>query len=534
LVGNETVADLAAPSITRERAAVASWSVSRFIVAAAFIVGTALRLGPVLLADFPLNDGGMFFAMIRDLQAAHYQLPLFTSYNNAGIPFTYPPLPFYLAGILDDLTPLSLFDVLRFFPALTTMLSMVAFYRLARSFHSSSAGVAASVVTFALLPESFIWPIMGGGLTRAMGMLFALLAMREAYRLYSRDEPRAVPWLIVWCSLTALSHIEWVWLLAVTCGAMCLSHCRSRRALMLSIGVAFTTLICTAPWWAWVLIHHGWAPFDAALKSGYGTTANAAAGAIAPAQVLATVAVLVILALRKRRLFCFGWIGLILLFNLRSLFRFATIPIALATGQLFDGPPNASGVPTAEGASAEPPRGASAALRLGFPLALALLTWIEVLGPLMLTQGLGYLVPLAGNERAAMEWIDRSTPESSTFLVVTGNSWAVDRSAEWFPVLANRTSVATVQGTEWLPGGAFERAIDAQVEFGQCLHTEVQCIDTWADALGASFTHVYLASHSVGDCCDALQEAMRNDPAYALIHEAGGVSIFARLPAPRP
>jgi len=49
-----------------------------------------------------------------------------------------------------------------------------------------AAGAAA--ITFALVPDSFDMEIRGGGLTRAPGELFALLAVGQIYRL-SRDEP---------------------------------------------------------------------------------------------------------------------------------------------------------------------------------------------------------------------------------------------------------------------------------------------------------------------------------------------------------
>lgn len=431
-------------------------SAARVVLLAAIAVGTVVRLAPALAADFPVNDGGLFYAMIRDLQQAEYRLPLFTSYNSAGIPFAYPPFPFFLAGLLDDVTPLSLLDVLRFVPAIAAVLSIGAVYLLARSFHSSEAGVAASVATFALVPESFVWPIMGGGLTRALGMVFALLGMREAHRLYAEDRPQAVPWLILWSSLAILSHLEWALFLAITSAALCISFCRSRRALVASALIASATIVSTAPWWATVLLSHGWAPFAAALLSGHGTTADFAAGLISPAQVLVLAAVLILLALRRRRPFFLGWVGLILLFNLRSLFRFAAVPIALANGDFFDRPTISEGGLDAPALRRTTMERAS---RLAFGVAVAFMLYVEVVTPLALTGGLIHLGALAPEERAAMAWISEHAPESGRFLVISGDGWAIDRSAEWFPVLANRTSVGTVQGTEWLPGGAFAARI---------------------------------------------------------------------------
>src|SRR5687767_5953919 len=71
----------------------------------ALLFGALVRFLPAILNGFPLNDGGMFHAMTQDLQVNQYLLPHFTSYNSGNIPFTYPPLGFYVAASLSDLLP---------------------------------------------------------------------------------------------------------------------------------------------------------------------------------------------------------------------------------------------------------------------------------------------------------------------------------------------------------------------------------------------------------------------------------------------
>ena len=75
---------------------------SRAALLAALVIGALVRGWHVWEVDFPLNNGGLFYAMVRDIQRAHYHLPAFTSYNGAHIPFGYSPLGFYLAGVLND------------------------------------------------------------------------------------------------------------------------------------------------------------------------------------------------------------------------------------------------------------------------------------------------------------------------------------------------------------------------------------------------------------------------------------------------
>src|SRR5215470_9642735 len=66
----------------------------------ALVIGGAIRLFYVAHADFPLNDGGLFYTMTEDLRADKYVLPFYTSYNGGSIPYAYPPLAFYLSAAL--------------------------------------------------------------------------------------------------------------------------------------------------------------------------------------------------------------------------------------------------------------------------------------------------------------------------------------------------------------------------------------------------------------------------------------------------
>jgi hypothetical protein len=67
---------------------------------------------------------------------------------------------------------------------------------------------------------------------------------------------------------------------------------------------------------------------------------------------------------------------------------------------------------------------------------------------------------LSQPERSAMMWIARNG-RSASFAVITKPPWVYDRTAEWLPYLGGAQSTTTVQGTEWLPGGVFQRMMKA-------------------------------------------------------------------------
>src|SRR5512143_1715660 len=77
------------------------------ILLLAVCLGVFARVAPVLMAKFPINDGGMFYTMVQDLIANHFRLPAYTTYNLSSIPYLYPPLGFYLIAVLHTITGIS-------------------------------------------------------------------------------------------------------------------------------------------------------------------------------------------------------------------------------------------------------------------------------------------------------------------------------------------------------------------------------------------------------------------------------------------
>lgn len=149
-----------------------SRSTTIFLLILALLFGAYARLILVMQNDFPILDGGLFYAMTNDLLANHWHLPLTTSYNRLDIPFAYPPLPFYLLAGIHSLTGFDLLTLLRWLPALLSLLTIPVFYLMARAMLESESLGALATLIFAMLPRSWEWLIMGGGITRATGTLF--------------------------------------------------------------------------------------------------------------------------------------------------------------------------------------------------------------------------------------------------------------------------------------------------------------------------------------------------------------------------
>lgn len=82
----------------------------------------------------------------------------------------------------------------------------------------------------------------------------------------------------------------------------------------------------------------------------------------------------------------------------------------------------------------------------------------------------GTFTALPAAEREAMRWVSANTPPDSRFLVRAFSPlwFGLDPSSEWFPVLAQRQSIATVQAYEWLPHDQFYHRADVYNALHAC------------------------------------------------------------------
>ncbi len=517
------------------------WAIGSIAVA---LVAFMVRALFVLPAGFPLNDGGLFVVMSEDIQRAGYALPHFTTYNPSGIeggdiPFAYPPLAFYLAALMEDLTPFSMLEVYWLLPLTGSMLTVAGIYVVGRTFFEGRLVPLLAAVAFALTPRSFTWLIMGGGLTRSLGLAAALFAL-AAYRSAFNDEestPRRWRMLIAATLLSAITlatHLEAAVLLAT---AILLSSVakptRWRAGVFVAVGLG--TVVLTTPWWATVLARHGLEPFLAASDYGGDVLSD---GLIAPnlferlitpvithepffAVVGATGALGAFIALARGQWVLPALWGALILLGMRALATFSVVPTALlagyATVEVL--------IPIIRSASRTD---ATDSIRAEFamwrPALLAgLVLGILFYGATHQSRGeAAFLRPLSEADQRAMLWANRALPPDSAFLVIPARVWPADREGEWLPALADRPAVNVPQGYEWVED-EFSRRVYLHDLAWSCWYQDADCIEEVAELV--DFTHVYLPPN----CCDPLLASFIRDDRYD-IEYLDGAAIVRRTP----
>jgi hypothetical protein len=492
-------------------------------VIVAMELGAFIRLFIVSQSDFPLNDGGLFMVMTQDVMQAHFALPAYSSYNAIHMPFVYPPLAFYIVGFIASVTHWPLLDIFRFFPTVVNILTIPAFYLLSRTILSSRNQAILATFAFALLPRSFRWLIMGGGLTRSVGFFFAMLAMQQAYLLYTTRQRKYIVSTSIFSALTVLSHPEMAFYAACAIAVFFVFRGRNRDGVINSVLVVVGTLILTAPWWLLVVSQYGFSPFLSAFQTGeqspFVSLGLLLTGVGFVEQTLLGVIALLgmVKCLADRKYLLPVWLVSIFVVAPRSAQTFAVIVVAMLIAIELDEVLFPALRRSVSSASQSTTRSRLATGVLVFMLlAYSTVTAMSVSIPV-----------LAKEERAAMAWAGANTPAGSKFVMITGYSnWAEDAIAEWFPVLSGRYSVATVQGYEWFPNKEFIKQAEQHKELQDCADADIQCVEQWAQQAGIDYAYIYISTGEVKN--SALQNALNASQDYERVYNGPGAVIFKR------
>ncbi len=526
-------------------------------ISVALLFALAARLPYFVSSSFPLNDGGMFYAMSKDLLNAHFALPRFTSYNFEAIPFAYPPLSFYLVAIINWTTGLPLITLVRYLPLVANLGAVIAVFFLARSLLGTGLASLIAPTIFALIPRGYEWLIMGGGLTRSVGFLCALISLAIAADMFKRPSFRRALLCGVFAAAALGAHLEEGVFVLFSLVLMSIFWGKRLRAVALVYAVAVPVVVLTAPWWITVINLSGLGPFDAArLTNGWSTVQSDLAvfqGNMFPPDLflkaLGISAVIGILAsLYRGELFLPLWLPSVYIWLPRSSSTEASAPMALLVAVALGTvvwPAVTWALDKARGLNRSTGAGAVALRLPTSPLSWA----VDGLGVLLLMGAVYLYSPtshanpyvldsLPPADRQAMQWISDNTPRSAQFLVLSTTwAWQNDSVGEWFPAVAGRKSVLTVQGSEWLPTQLFTRKMNL---FYQARHLTltgkgIDTLDSWARDHGISYSYIFISKDVLGpvDWSTVIASAKKS-PNYRVLIDNASVVLLQRKEPIKP
>lgn len=483
----------------------------------AILLGSYLRVNAVLSYNFPLNDGGLFYTMTQDLIDNAFQLPLYTSYNQDQIPFAYPPAAFYLLGFLNQAVKIDLISLFRFFPLICNILVLFLIFPIARIILGDDLQALFALFAYGIIGPSYSWLVMGGGVTRAPGQLFAMGAILRTlgyYRLRRR-------WVWLACAVLSISlsgyfHIETAWITALEMAFLAAWFERSRKTVIFLLANAAGGALLLSPYWLFILSTHGIGTFLSAFSAGYTDTLASIGLLVLPLysaevlfHILAVLGFLGIFAsLAARKVLPVLLLLLLIITNPRSIQRSAVLPEALLIATCLDllilqGLENVVRK-TALITSGQARKTGRTSLPWLFTGMLIMYAFVLMAIQQNLKPKNG---ALTAEQRAGLDWIRVNTEEDAAFLVLPShNSWASDQLSEWFPALAHRRSVLTVQGYEWTTPEMYQGRSDTFLALAACVASEDICYQDWKTEHGFDFDYLVVPTEIGRSCLASLQD----------------------------
>jgi hypothetical protein len=139
---------------------------------------------------------------------------------------------------------------------------------------------------------------------------------------------------------------------------------------------------------------------------------------------------------------------------------------------------------------------------------------------------------LSAQRRDAMAWVAAELKPDATVALITNSIWPSDPDSEWFPLLADRHSVATVQGSEWRGVAQFMETRRAHHTLQTCVRqAKVECVQEWLAEWPADYLYLpkgrLHGPNSSADCCAALRVNLLADPAFTPVYDGPGATILA-------
>lgn len=402
----------------------------------ALLTGLGLRLAPILAADFPLRDGGLFVSMARDIRNAGFGLPEFSTFNAGNVPFAYPPLGLYiLAAIPGD--PIT---TERWLPLVWSMLAIPGIYLLAREMTDEwHAGV--TTLIFAAMPVT--WAIEGGGVTRALALVLLLLALWRMAVLVRAPRGRNAVLVGVLAGAGVLTHPA-VGFTVLASGALLLAFSPTWRGLAFSGVAAVVAGLMISPWLVMVVARYGAGAVVAAggshhLDETLGRLLTLGPSYIGTLDYVLPLALIGAAFLMHRRDWLLpAWVVLLVAVP-GGEGRYAAIPWAMlaSVGALFV---------------------ADAARAIGAIRVTALIgfAWLFVAS---LLAGYQQFSAIPGDVRAAMTQAGADTAPGTKFAVVTDVATLGAPMLDWFPTLSGRVSLGTYMGLEWTTAKQWDAAV---------------------------------------------------------------------------
>lgn len=466
-----------------------------FLVICVILLGAIIRLLPLAIegVSLPFRSGGLFVEFSQQISAHNYRLPSHIPfYSDGGIPFAYPPFPFYVEAVLLDIFPLSEFVVANLLPPIIAIISLPFFYFLTREYELKFPAQFAALVAYATIPAAFLEQIESAGLAEAFGTLALILLAIFLLRAHKADTIRnhmlaGLFWAICVVQSPGSAYASTLMFFIFAFGR--LVHGTERRSII-RVSVLLTTtgiiaLVLSSPYWLTVIANHGIHVFTDSFGAQHGNLWKRLVGTLGSLtkfnisrgnfHFLWDVMIFsgVVWAFARHHYGLLAWF--IVLFSIpREGVWMVSIPACILAG---------IGITEVFG----PLVVRKYVGRLGQIVILgAFSLYVSFNSTLYINSFVSKYTRHSWSESiVAMQWVRDNVPVKDKLVVLSGGD-----VREWVPHVSRRTVLNVTQGMEWIPDkhksiSELNKVLDSCLDF-ECIHANI------AEMIGYHNVYLYV------------------------------------------
>ncbi|MEM6530440.1 MAG: hypothetical protein AAF653_19225, partial [Chloroflexota bacterium] len=471
-------------------------TITFLFMAVVLVIAFGLRFWLIQSSEFPRGEGAFFYESVVTLRENNFIPPETVVYNGEQIQNIYPPGAFYIVGLLAVITGADLFDIFRWYPLVMSTASIFVVYAFFNYYFDTRRLALLATGLFAITPVSIIVSIGGTGVVRATGTFFAVSALYMTDRLIAEGKTwQVVPVSLLVAAACLTQPQSGIFVVVSVIVFMLLRNLEPGTLLKMTIATVIALLIVSI-WIGYVVQAHTFAPIWEALFSQLGTDPldkvletffapdNPGLAQEAIIRVLGTLSLIgIFVCIAKGHNEIVIWLIMVMTLPITtpgnivvplSITAAYSIDFLVLTGLSSFRVPRQYNPETGE-LVAKANNTAIYVSNLVVVFILIYSAFNVIAARDIESFALG---EVTDNNEDAMEWIARETPPDSTFYVITGvRPWEADEVSDWFPVLADRFSFATVSGTEWIEELEYERRIDRFGALQSCVEQNAVCLN---------------------------------------------------------
>ncbi|MBI1370486.1 MAG: hypothetical protein GC162_17765 [Planctomycetes bacterium] len=224
----------------------------------------ALRLVPFVYFGLsrPITLGGLYVHFGKEIGKHHFLLPkTIPFYTDGGIPFAYPPLPFYFFALFRELVHYNDFVLMNIQAGMQAALTVAVFYWMVRSLLRAPLERFCALLAFTFLDASYYDFLSGAGIAESAGAMAVMLLVITAMWCRTGGFTRYILLGVVW-AFSAFASPGSLWMSGPLVLAMSVSHWATDPfafwRLVRSYGSACIIAIAVSSiWWGTVIHYHG-------------------------------------------------------------------------------------------------------------------------------------------------------------------------------------------------------------------------------------------------------------------------------------